>query len=121
MLSKREAIDDTAEIGGSDTKISINDTKIGTNSTNDNALDQGDKEEEITIGNKTSATQTSNQEPDLKETLVKINMEHDRPAKMEQHRLDSITLDRRMSENLSNHPQGGNNQTNVTWSGSNPS
>ena len=86
---------------------------------------QGDKEEEITIGNKTSATQTSNQEPDLKETLVKINMElgnlHDRPAKMEQHRLDSITLDRRMSENLSNHPQGGNNQTNVTWSGSNPS
>ena len=42
MLSKREAI----EIGGSDTKISINDTKIGTNSTNDNALDQGDKEEE---------------------------------------------------------------------------
>ena len=41
MLSKREAIDDTAEIGGSDTKISI-----GTNSTNDNALDQGDKEEE---------------------------------------------------------------------------
>ena len=30
MLSKREAIDDTAEIGGSDTKISINDTKIGT-------------------------------------------------------------------------------------------
>ena len=46
MLSKREAIDDTAEIGGSDTKISINDTKIGTNSTNDNAMDQGGKEEE---------------------------------------------------------------------------
>ena len=46
MLSKREAVDDTAEIGSSDTKISINDTKIGTNSTNDNALDQGDKEEE---------------------------------------------------------------------------
>ena len=46
MLSKREAIDDTAEIGGSDTKISINDTKIGTNSTDENALDQDDKEEE---------------------------------------------------------------------------
>ena len=46
MLSKREAIDDTAEIGGSDTKISINDTKIGTNSTDENALDQNDKEEE---------------------------------------------------------------------------
>ena len=46
MLSKREAIDDTAEIGGSDTKISINDTKIGTNSTDDIALDQNDKEEE---------------------------------------------------------------------------
>ena len=42
MLSKREAI----EIGGSDTKISINDTKIGTNSTDDNILDQDDKEEE---------------------------------------------------------------------------
>ena len=46
MLSKREAIDDTAEIGGSDTKISINDTKIGTNSTDDIKLDQDDKEEE---------------------------------------------------------------------------
>ena len=47
MLSKREAIDDdTAEIGGSDTKISINDTKIGTNSTDDIALDQDNKEEE---------------------------------------------------------------------------
>ena len=46
MLSKREAIDDTAEIGGSDTKISINDTKIGTNSTDDITLDQNDKEEE---------------------------------------------------------------------------
>jgi hypothetical protein len=46
MLSKREAIDDTAEIGGSDTKISINDTKIGTNSTDDITLDQDDKEEE---------------------------------------------------------------------------
>ena len=46
MLSKREAIDDTAEIGGSDTKISINDTKIGTNSTDDITLDQDDKKEE---------------------------------------------------------------------------
>ena len=46
MLSKREAIDDTAEIGSSDTKISINDTKIGTNSTDDIKLDQDDKEEE---------------------------------------------------------------------------
>ena len=46
MLSKREAIDDTAEIGGSDTKISINDTKIGTNSTDAIKLDQDDKEEE---------------------------------------------------------------------------
>ena len=46
MLSKREAIDDTAEIGSSDTKISINDTKSGTNSTDENALDQNDKEEE---------------------------------------------------------------------------
>ena len=46
MLSKREAIDDTAEIGGSDTKISINDTKIGTNSTDDIRLDQDDKEDE---------------------------------------------------------------------------
>ena len=46
MLSKREAIDDTAEIGSSDTKISINDTKIGTNSTDDITLDQDDKKEE---------------------------------------------------------------------------
>ena len=46
MLSKREAIDDTAEIGSSDTKIGINDTKIGTNTTDDIKLHQDDIEEE---------------------------------------------------------------------------
>ena len=72
---------------------------------------------------KTCATQTSSWDMDLEKALAKINEEmvdfHGRLEKVEQARLESITL-RRLSENPEILSKERKDPASETWTGSNP-